>query len=236
MLASVPERLREIESLFSLYDPNSTLRQLNAEGRLTHPPRPFVDLMRIADQAHRETGGIFDPTVQVLWEAEDAQHLVDWSRVVIAGDGIKLGLGQKLTLNGIAQGFATDLIVQDLAAAGFAENALVNIGEFRAHGGPFRLGISDPTHGIVGTKTLRNRAIATSSPASTVIGGRSHLMAPDGRPPLWSSVTVEAATAALADALSTAAVFMERDALRAMAAREAVGITVVDQIGDVETI
>ena len=40
-----------------------------------------------------------------------------------------------------------------------------------------------------------------------------------GRGPLWSTVAVEAASAALADAVSTAAVFLDEDALRDLPAR-----------------
>ena len=85
------------------------------------------------------------------------------------------------------------------------KKVLINIGEFAGVGGPWHLGISDPKHGLVASRRLTNRAIATSSPgAMQVKKDLGHILGPAGQTPLWSTVSVEAASGALADAASTA--------------------------------
>ena len=142
---------------------------------------------------------------------------------------------QALTLNGIAQGFATDLVTDVLSAHGL-ENALVNIGEYRSLGGPWRLALSDPNHGDLGVRTLRGSAIATSSPAATPLGTNGHILHQSALPK-WSSVSVEASSATLADSLSTAMVLASREEIEAMREQVAFSrITLVDQSGDLITL
>lgn len=248
VLAGIPAELDRIERLFSLYRPDSDLCVLNRTGQL-RPGPAFRALLDLVDRAHRLTDGLFDPTIQPLWsalaqggDADAARQGVGWHRLRRDGDGtLRLGPHQALTLNGIAQGFATDRIRRQLQAAGF-DRALVDIGEQAAIGGPFRLGLIDPDHGMVGTRTLTDLCIATSSPGALRLGAAAHILAPDGRPPLWSTVSIETRTdrfeaATLADALSTAAVFMPLNALRQV--KQAAGvhkITVVDAEGDMATL
>ncbi|SMX43136.1 FAD:protein FMN transferase [Maliponia aquimaris] len=248
VLAGIPAELDRIERLFSLYRPDSDLSVLNRTGQL-RPSAPFRALLDLVDTAHRLTDGLFDPTIQPLWsalaqggDADVARQKAGWHRVRRDSDGtIRLGPQQALTLNGIAQGYATDLIRRQLQAAGF-DRALVDIGEQAAIGGPFRLGLVDPDHGMVGTRTLTDLCIATSSPGALRLGAAAHILAPDGRPPLWSTVSIETRTdrfkaATLADALSTAAVFMPLDALRRLKQAAALHrVTVVDVRGDVATL
>ena len=210
--------LHETETLFSLYDPSSQLSRLNATGRLERPDPRVVALLGLCDQAHRLTGGRFDPTVQPLWQAlaqgqdpEPARRLIGWHRVT-RGDGeITLAPGQALTLNGIAQGYATDRVSAALKAAGLSR-VLVNIGEYHGWGRNWQIGVADPVHGLVARQTLNTRALATSSPGALHLGTETHILSPDGRAPLWSTVSIEGPSATMADALSTAAVFMDRTA------------------------
>lgn len=236
-------RVRGIERAFSLYDPGSELSRLNASGWLAPSPA-FRALLQQADAVHRATGGAFDPSVQPLWQAlargtdvETARALTGWERVTIAQE-ITLAPGQALTFNGIAQGFATDVVTDLLASSGFGR-ALVNIGEHRALGGPWRLGLSDPAAGYLGTRTLADGAIATSSPAALRLGTGGHILDPRGsRAPLWSTTSVEAESAALADALSTACCLLEPDEIRrAMAALPGIRrVTLVDGEGRLRTL
>lgn len=200
--------LQRAEAEFSLYRPESALSRLNRDGAI-RPTPAFRALVDLCNRLHRETGGLFDPTVQALWtalagggDADRAAALVDWSRVDLGGV-IRLAPGQSLTFNGIAQGFAADLVSDALAEAGFAE-ALVNIGEFRAAAGDWRIGVASPDGALLDIVSLTRGAIATSSPAATTVGGRSHILSATGRRPKWSTVSVTAPSAALADGLSTA--------------------------------
>ncbi|WP_238364906.1 FAD:protein FMN transferase [Mesobacterium pallidum] len=242
MLADLPQMLDRIEETFSLYRPTSALMRLNTEGALP-PNADFDAILGRAAQAHRLTGGLFDPTIQPLWQAlansEDpgpARALIGWDRVRRGPAGTRLAPGQQLTFNGIAQGFATDLVRRQLAARGFT-HALVNLGEYAALGGPFRLGLSDPAHGPMGQRTLTGGAIATSSPGALHLGDTGHILSPDGRPALWSTVSIEGPSATLADALSTAAVFLPRPELaRLKTEARLTRITVISPDGDLSTL
>ena len=241
-LDAIPAGLRRIEALFSLYDPASALSQLNATGRLDAPARDFTALLASADRAHALTGGLFDPTVQPLWRAlaegrdpAPARALIGWHRVT-QRHAITLAKGQQLTLNGIAQGFATDHVRDTLAARGFTR-ALIDIGEQAAIGGPFRLGLIDPEHGYLGTRTIAGTAIATSSPGALRLGFQAHILGPQGQRPLWSTLSVEAQDATLADALSTAGVFMDLPRLATLKAEAGLlRITAVSPEGRLTTL
>ena len=240
-LTALPALLADMEAEFSLYRPSS-LTRLNRDGRLD-PSAAFRAVLSVADAVHRATGGAFDPTVQPLWSAlargEDpgpATAAIGWDRVAL-GPSVTLAPGQALTLNGIAQGFATDAALRLLADHGFTK-ALVDLGEAAALGGPFRLSLQDPEFGPMGTRSLTDRAIATSSPRATLVGDRPHILHPQGRPPLWATVSVEAASATLADALSTAAVFLTSNELANARTRlPGIGrITLVDPQGNLSTL
>lgn len=241
-LARIPRWLDQIEARFSLYR-DSELTRLNASGTL-RVSAEFHALLQDCQTAWELTGGLFDPTVQPLWQAlarrappEAARALIGWDRVVIGQDRqVTLSPGQQLTFNGIAQGFATDLIADLLAARGFADG-LVNIGEHRVLGGPQHLTLADPVHGALGQRRLTQGAIATSSPGALQLGPVGHILAPDGRPPLWSTISIEAPRATRADALSTAAVFMDLPGLKRL--KTAAGltrITVIDRAGNLRTL
>ncbi len=244
VLAELPGMLTTIERDFSLYDPQSTLSRLNASGRLDRPSAQMRQVIRLSDDIHRATDGLFDPTVQTLWlalaqggDVAAARGLVGWPRVAWQGDPVRLAPGQALTFNGIAQGFATDVVRALLARHGFAQ-ALINIGEYAALGGPWALAIEDPAFGQLALRHLTGGAIATSSPMATLVGGAPHILHPNGGPALWSTVSVEAESAALADGLATALVLAPRSMVqRAVAQVPGVRrITLVGFDGDLTTL
>lgn len=244
--AALADLVRRMEGLFSLHDPVSALSRLNAAGRLAPAPPEMSALLGLCARVHDATGGLFDPTVQPLWQAlarggdaAAARAAVGWGRVRHGPDGVVLAPGQALTLNGIAQGFAADAARALLVARGF-DRVLVDLGEFAASGGPWRLGLEDPNLGLHGSRTIADSAVATSSPAALMLAPDvAHILHPKGSSaPLWSSVTVEAESAALADGLSTAACLMPRDALAALAGRVAGlrAVVAVSPEGEVETL
>ena len=123
--------------------------------------------------------------------------------------------GAAITLNGIAQGYVTDRVVDRLRRAALS-TTLVNMGEIRAigarpEGTPWRVGLADPDRpgALTETVDLIDRAVATSAGAGFRFDSKgrfTHLFDPaTGRSPsLYSTVTVIAPTATEADALSTA--------------------------------
>lgn len=234
--------IAQTERLFSLYDPASALVRLNGAGELQHPDTRFVEVMQAADHAFTVTDGLFDPTVQPLWAAlaeernpAAALASIGWQQVRFDHRKITLGRAQALTFNGIAQGFATDRVTELLIAHGL-QDILVNIGEYRGMGGPWTLALDDPAHGFLGQRSLKNCAIATSSPATTPLGRHGHILHASARPH-WSTVSVEAPTATLADSLSTAMVLASRDQIEAIRAQtEVTRVTLVDFDGNLTTL
>ncbi|MBJ7414144.1 MAG: FAD:protein FMN transferase [Niveispirillum sp.] len=215
-----------MEGLFSLYRPDSLLSRLNREGEVGDPPAAFTHLLGQALTVAAATGGAFDPTVQPLWElyrggVPDAAGLqaalgtVGWQRVMVARDRVRLQPGTQLTLNGIAQGYITDRVTDLLLSHGVG-HMLVDMGEprgigLRDDGQEWRLGIADPdaVDRVLSTVPVSGRAIATSAPRGTLIdaaGRIGHILDPvTGLPATaWRQVSVAAATATMADALSTA--------------------------------
>ena len=235
-----------IEDLFSLYK-ESDLTRLNRDGVLRNPAPEFVELLNLCDTLHHATGGRFDPTVQPLWLAHArggdvaaARGKTGWHRVEVADDVVRIADGQSLTLNGIAQGYATDRVTKVLKGHGLT-HALVNIGEYSALSGPWQLGLSDPAFGQLGQFTLTDRATATSSPAAMRLpDGTAHIIDPTGASdiPQWSTVSVCAPSAAIADGLSTALCHATAVEMPLIAARLDVPLTIrlIDLSGNLRTL
>ncbi|ANK81461.1 MAG: hypothetical protein TEF_12105 [Rhizobiales bacterium NRL2] len=230
--------IERLEAIFSLYRPDSTLRRLNRDGRLSEPPMELRDILARAAVVSEVSGGVFDVTVQPLWErlarhfAEQPDSdtlpdldrtltLVDWRGVRIDDHEIVFDRsGMAVTLNGIAQGYITDRVAELLHRNGVDRIAL-DLGETRAigrsaDGDPWRVGIPDPMRPsrLIGRLDASDRAIATSGGYGLLFdrGGRiSHLMNPRNgeTAPAGRSVTVVAGEACLADTWSTAFALME---------------------------
>lgn len=242
-LPEVQREIAAIEASFSLYR-DSELTRLNAAGRGPGSHR-MREVLRLACEVHRATGGAFDPTVQPLWQALAAgcdgtveRLKIGFEQVALEGE-ITLGTDQAMTLNGIVQGYAADRIAALLRARGLGD-CLIDMGEFVAVDGRFELGIEDPRAGVLAMRHIgrgTDRALATSSPGALALPGGSHILGPRGEAPRWSTVTVGAESAALADAASTAFVLMERAAI--LSARDELGlgaVTLVDFDGNLFTV
>ncbi|HQU69359.1 MAG TPA: FAD:protein FMN transferase [Albidovulum sp.] len=224
--ARAAAEIDRLEDVFSLYREGSALMRLNAAGRIDAPPPELLECLSLAGAVHRATGGLFDPTVQPLWalwaeraaagtrpttsELASARAFGDWSDLRLDADAITLRPGMALTLNGIAQGYIADRIATLLEADGLTD-ILIDTGEMRALGGHPDGGAWPVTLAEGGEVPLRARALATSAPLGTVFdaaGRMGHILNPmTGEPaaPVWRAVSASAPSAALADALSTAA-------------------------------
>jgi FAD:protein FMN transferase len=240
--------IRRLEALFSLWRGDSLLTELNRRGVLVAPPPDMVHLLSEALRFAALTGGTFDPTVQPLWllyqshfEAagadpngpvqtalDEALSRVGHYHLRVSPNRILLSRrGMAVTLNGIAQGYLTDRIVELLRAGGVTQT-LVDLGEARALGNhpagrPWQAVLDDPSapgH-VWGRLDLTDRALATSGDSGFVFdaaGHFTHLMDPrTGRSPrLHRAVSVLADTATTADALSTAFALMPEPEVAAM--------------------
>lgn len=224
IFARVTAELAQVEAQFSLYR-DSALIRLNRDGRLARPGLQILDLFALAGDMHHATGGAFDPSIQPLWLATAtggdltaARAAVGWGRVRVGPEEIRLDSGMALTFNGIAQGHAADRIAALMHAEGLG-HVLIDMGEVQAlghrpDGRPWQVRIAAPDGTALTDLDLRDRALATSSPMGTRIGaGQAHILHPKGQPPLWQTVSVSAPSAAVADALSTAACLLDRAAI-----------------------
>lgn len=172
-----------------------------------------------------------DPRGPAPEELAAALDLVGWQNVQASRDRIVFARrGMGLTLNGIAQGYITDRVVHLLREEGI-ESSLVDMGEIsalgrRPDGQPWRAAIEAPAvHGEPQRSLdLVDKAVATSAADGfrfTPDARCNHLFNPatGGCAAPSRAMTVVAADAATADALSTAGALMDDTALATLAAR-----------------
>jgi thiamine biosynthesis lipoprotein len=235
----VEAEIERLEGALSLYRSDSELCRLNRDGILRAPSADLRRALAIALDISEISDGLFDPTVQPLWETcvdwfatspgaglppeaviAPARAALDWRKVSVGADVIRTGPRQRLTLNGLGQGYVTDRVAELLAARGLT-HVLVDLGEQRAlsprrGGAPWLVSRENaaPIH-------LANGALATSEGSGCVLGAGGavhHLFDPrTGRSAAqWKRITVHHRSAAVADALSTALYIASADEIRTM--------------------
>jgi thiamine biosynthesis lipoprotein len=214
----------------SLFKENSALRQLNREGVLAHPPAHLLAVLKQAQHYAQHSGGAFDATVQPLWEVfaqaqlsgalpsaaqiQTARRLVNWRDVSVGPERVALArAGMGVTLNGIAQGYASDQLRQVLQAHGVAD-ALVNAGEWSASGHSPRsddwvigLASPQPSDTLLAKLHVSGACVATSADDQTHFSEdhrHHHIFDPHTgySPTDIASVSVVAPTCTQADALT----------------------------------
>lgn len=201
--------IARIHRLMSAHEPDSDLSRLN---RFAHREPVRVDshtarVLQSAVEWHRRSGGTFD-VVRAGGRAmergllprhpgQPAPEALDSSALHVDGDLVWLDRPACIDLGGIAKGYAVDLAVSALQAAG-ATRGLVNAGGdlFGFGTEPWDIDVADPvTREPAVQVQVYNVALATSA---LIDGSAAHL--PDGT--RWSSVTVRAPTTLDADALT----------------------------------
>ena len=165
LVAACVAELDRLEAILSLYRPASALCELNRTGALAAPPPALVSILADCRSFHAATAGAFDPTVQPLWRlyathfqsggdpAGPAPDAVAAARASVGLDAVHASPdrvvlarpGMALTLNGIAQGWITDRLIDLLRGAGVT-STLVDMGEIRALG-TWRVGRRRQRHG-----------------------------------------------------------------------------------------
>lgn len=250
LIAIAIAEARRLERLFSLYLADSALVTLNRTGALVEPAPELVDILLLSQRYAALTGGRFDPTVQPLWTLY-ADHFarpdadpngppqqvvrevlarVGYQKLAISRDRIVMPRGTAITLNGIAQGYVTDRIVDLLRSQG-VQQSLVDMGEARAIGArpdgqPWDVAIDDPELAghTAAMLPIVDRAVSTSGAYGFRFdpqGRFNHLFDPHsgGCAQRYRSVTTVAGNAAAADALSTAFSLMPESEIRALLPR-----------------
>ena len=235
LIKHVAVEISRLEAIFSLYREDSALSTLNRQGALAMPPPELIEVLEISHKVWQLTEGAFDPTIQPLWRAY-AEHfantdadpdgpdiaaslaLVGFDKVSFNRDRITFAkAGMALSLNGIAQGYITDRVI-DLLRAGGVTSALADIGEIRTLGA--RPDGTSWRVEIAGSQIVElvDRALATSSASGFRFAGPQspgHILDPrsGAAPSLYNSVSVLAPQAAFADALATGFCLLPRPAI-----------------------
>ena len=224
------DEVQRLEKLFSLYLEDSELNRLNRVGFLENPCSDWLELLESVDWVHKNTNGLFDPTIQVIWKnrlngqpAFDNSLPMGWKWVNFSSQSIHFTKkGIQTTFNGIAQGFITDKVVTLLRDIGF-KSVLVELGETYALGKKsdhqsWRVAITDPydDNDLGPTVNLQDQALATTHRWGSTIGefGKdSHLIHPNlgDSKACWEQVSVRAPTATQADGFSTALSFATQE-------------------------
>ena len=245
--AAALDDIARLEQVMSSWRSSSELAALNRTSE--RAVRCSPDLFAVLDSASAyaaATAGTFDPTIEPLMIAWDmrgagrvpsdreraaARAKVGWRRLSLdrARHTARLDDGAALDLGGIGKGFALDRAAERLRIAG-ADAALLNFGgELLAYGGGggWPVSIAHPARRLqpVVSLVVSRGAVSTSSQGERgvrVHGRRfGHVLDPRTGLPVESraSVTVVAASATRADAVSTALLVGGRDFARAWASR-----------------
>jgi thiamine biosynthesis lipoprotein len=248
LLQVARDRIEELERCWSRFRPDSEISRLNALAGSPMAVSPeTLGLVGRALEGARVTGGRFDPTVlgDVLRAGYDRTFEElggaggaagsplgrGWARVVVdaARSSVTLPAGVGLDPGGIGKGYAADLVVSELRAAG-AAGVCVNLGgDLRAEGrapggGSWVVGIEHPLRpGPAAMVTLAGGAVATSSRVRRTWGPdgdrRHHLIDPATGAPAdtgLAAVTVLAARGWQAEVLAKAAFLGGLDRGRAL--------------------
>ncbi len=126
VLERVFHEMLSLETVFSLYQHDSDLVQLNTRGIRRDPPAALADVLEEARMLGELSEGAFDITVFPVLnlirssfaqtggppareQLLQAMSLVDYRKMDIQGDEIRLAqTGMELTLDGIAKGYIVD--------------------------------------------------------------------------------------------------------------------------------
>lgn len=200
--------MARLEDIFSVYRPDSAISRLNRDGTLAAPPVEFVELLNHSLGLARISDGVYDPTIQPLWQAyfrhftsgsadpagpaqsdlDAAVALVAWRDVDVTDARVSFARpGMGLTLNGVAQGYITDRVAAVFRSHGF-DRTLVDMGEPRAlsakpDGSAWRIGIAnpaDPSRAVTEIDVV-DQAVSTSGGYGTVFDAKgrfTHLIDP----------------------------------------------------------
>ena len=181
-------RIEEIESRASIFDETAEAFRLNRDGHLDNPSVDLLKLITMSADYFSLTDGYFDITVQPLLELwdegelwkenpevqqariDETMRLVGCDNIYIRNNDIHFELeGMKITLGGIAKGYAADEALRVLAGKGI-KHALVNLGGdmsalgSKPEGEPWQIALVNPddTSQSLATFYFSDKSITTS--------------------------------------------------------------------------
>lgn len=184
-LEQAQNRIRELESLWSVTDEHSEIYAANHSGGETVTvSEDTADLVRYALGMAERTGGALEPTlypVLTAWgfttdsfqipEQEGLDRLlekVDYTRVSMQDAALTVPDGMQLDLGAVGKGYAADETAAVLRENG-VESALLDFGGniltigTKPDGSPWRVGVRDPdSEGNLGVLELNGQGVSVS--------------------------------------------------------------------------
>ena len=231
-VASSLVQMASLEKVFSRYQNDSQLNQLNRQGYLDFPDRSLVELLELSNWISEITAGGFDVTIGPLVESYQQKYaesklpteneiqgllpLINYQKLSIKADKISFeDKGMKISLDGIAKGYIVDSGVNTLSERGYtnlmveAGGDLTALGDNNDH--PWQLGVQSPRGSLgelTGKFSIRDRSAATSGDYFQSFSNdlsAHHILNPRTgvSSPELASVTVTAPSGAIADGLAT---------------------------------
>jgi FAD:protein FMN transferase len=178
-------RIQEVDETLSMYKNTSEIYILNTQKMLSNPSKDVLFNIKKAIKFSQITEGNFDITVQPILdlyrysfstegrtptdeEIEETLPKVDYTKIML-DVSITIADEQKITLGGIAKGYAIDSAIEILSKNGI-NSALVNIGGdirtlgMKPDGNGWIIALENPRNKneYINILTLSNKSISTS--------------------------------------------------------------------------
>ena len=235
--------INHVDDIFNLQNPDSEIVKLNKNKKLRNPSPYLIEVIKRSQILSEQTNGKFDITVQPLWShyynhfilngnsnfpddkiLKNIINSIHWKNVVIENNTIILKNNASITLNGIAQGWITDKVVEIINKNNI-KNTLVDFGETFASGSyenkrPWNIEIQS-SEGINTVIKLTNKAVATSSASGTMFEPSkkyNHIFNPKTglSTSNFDTVSIVSNKAWLSDCIATSALLISRNRLKAL--------------------
>ncbi|SDF68195.1 thiamine biosynthesis lipoprotein [Methanolobus vulcani] len=239
------EKIKYIDELMNNYDNSSEISILNKDDKVTDADPELVSVIDRSIYYSEKSNGAFDISIQPildLWaskyapggtnqpptsdEINQTLKLVNYSAIIVEGNNVSMNEGMKITLGGVAKGYAVDVAIESLKSDGIS-SGFVNAGGdgryigTKPDGSLWRVGLQNPDKSgdAVTIMNIRDVAVATSGNYERYFSDEakvSHIADPRTGYPSSNliSSTVIAKTAMDADALATSVFILgEKDGL-----------------------
>jgi len=241
-LQQAQAQILQLEKKWSVTEADSDIYKVNhSSGKSVAVSEETKELLSFALQMAEKTDGALEPTIypvlsawgfttdkkRVPEKSEIVQLLekVDFRKISLEGNEIRLEPGMMLDIGAVGKGYAGDTVIGLLKEKGIT-SALLDLGGNiqtigkKPDGSDWQIGLQDPeSDGSLGVLSISDRAVVTSGNYERYFTGEDgkiygHIINPETGYPAESgllSVTVIAQEGKLCDALSTSLFVMGLD-------------------------
>ena len=263
LLTKAVDEIKRLEGVLSEWKDDSDIGKLNhANGEWTAVGPEALEVIQKGIAAGKASEGTFDITFQVmgeLWKFGDARDpnpkvpsktdiqnkkkLIDYRKIELDGDKVRIAKGQKVGLGGIAKGYIVDKAVRVLKDGGLTSFLVQAGGDLfgsgkKPDGSAWVSGVQDPRGGAgkyFGVLELEDHAFSTAGDYARfyVVDGKRyhHIIDPRTGYPATAcrSVTVWAPDALTADTVDDAVFILGPEkGLALVESIDGVGAVIVD--------